>query len=146
MPGELIPQIIAAILSAVLLAISLLHFHWAGGGHWMVDATIPSTVDGKPLFSPTPKRTMLVAFGLAAGSLVALERGFLWPGYLPPHFLNTGCWIFSAIFAARVVGDFHFMGLFRRVRGTRFSRMDGLVYTPLSALFSLGFWALLVMQ
>ena len=89
---------------------------------------------------------MFIAAGLAAGALVALERGFLWPGIIPPQMLNTGCWIFAAVFAARAVGDFTFIGFFRRVKGTRFSRLDALLYTPLSAGFSLAYLLLLVWQ
>jgi len=105
MPGEPIPLILSALLALGLASISILHIHWAGGGKWGLENAIPTTEDGKPIFSPKPGSTLFIGALLAAGALTALERGFLWPGLIPPHLLNTGCWIFSAVFAARTVGD-----------------------------------------
>jgi hypothetical protein len=39
---------------------------------------------------------------------------------------------------ARTVGDFKYVGLFKRVRGTPFARLDTLLYSPLCLLLSLG--------
>ena len=143
MSNPLIPQIIALALTGTLALISALHLYWVGGGKWGLATAIPTGEDGTPLFSPRPLATLAVALGLGIGALLALERGFLWPGWIPPQYLGTGCWIFAAAFAARTVGDFRHIGLFRRVRGTTFARFDGMLFTPLCALLSLGFLALL---
>jgi hypothetical protein len=44
----------------------------------------------------------------------------------------------AGAFGLRAVGEFRLVGFFKRVKGTRFARMDTLVYSPLCALLSLG--------
>ncbi|WP_205190355.1 DUF3995 domain-containing protein, partial [Burkholderia sp. LMG 13014] len=50
----------------------------------------------------------------------------------------------ALIFAVRAVGDFRYVGFFKRIRGSRFARMDTLYYSPLCAALSLSiasmFW------
>ena len=38
----------------------------------------------------------------------------------------------------RAIGDFKYVGFFKRVRGSKFARMDTLVYSPLCLLLALG--------
>jgi hypothetical protein len=37
---------------------------------------------------------------------------------------------------ARAIRDFHLVGFFKRVRGTRFARLDIVVYQPLSSFLT----------
>jgi hypothetical protein len=39
---------------------------------------------------------------------------------------------------ARAMGDFNYVGFFKRVRGTRFARMDTLLYSPLCLALAVG--------
>ena len=60
-----------------------------------------------------------------------------------PHWIFVaGSWTVVMVFAARVVGDLRWVGLFKRVRGTPFAWWDTWLYVPLSALLALA--ALLV--
>ena len=50
-------------------------------------------------------------------------------------------WLCSALavaMAARAVGDFRLVGFFKRVRGTRFARLDTMLFTPLCLLLAAG--------
>jgi hypothetical protein len=38
-----------------------------------------------------------------------------------------------AVFGLRAIGDFRYLGFFKRVTGTRFARADTLIYSPLCA-------------
>jgi hypothetical protein len=38
----------------------------------------------------------------------------------------------------RAIGDFHLIGFFKRVRGTRFASLDTAVYSPLCLALALG--------
>jgi hypothetical protein len=44
----------------------------------------------------------------------------------------------AVVLAARGVGDFRLVGLFKRVRGTRFARLDSRIYTPLCFALAAG--------
>ena len=39
---------------------------------------------------------------------------------------------------ARAIGEFNYVGFFKRVRGSRFARLDTLVYSPLCLLLAIG--------
>jgi hypothetical protein len=54
---------------------------------------------------------------------------------------RVGTFGVGAVLAARAVGDFRLVGLFKRVRGTRFARYDSLVYTPLCLALAAGCFA-----
>jgi hypothetical protein len=48
-------------------------------------------------------------------------------------------WAIAVVFALRCLGDFRYVGLFRRVRGTDFAAMDAKLFTPLCGVYALAF-------
>ncbi len=127
--------------AAVMLGLAALHVYWAGGGRWGSDVIIPKR-DGEPLFVPSPAGTLMVAALLTAAALVLLGRLGLWGHWLPRWLFAAGAWTLVMVFAARVVGDFRWFGLFKRITGTPFAWWDTRLYVPLCALLALA--ALLV--
>jgi hypothetical protein len=123
---------IAKLLVATFILIGLLHLYWAAGPHGGESAFVPS-VGGKPLFQPTPLATIAVALALfGAAGVVAIRSGILpVPELALPALI--GCWALVAVFGLRAIGDFRYLGFFKRVTGTRFARADTLVYSPLCA-------------
>ena len=130
-------RLIGVSTAGVLFALSLLHAYWAAGGSWGTAVTIPMS-DGKPLFQPSPAATLLVAFLLMSAGLVVLGRLGLWGGALPRWLFVAGDWTLVAVFAARVVGDFKWFGLFKRMNGSAFAWWDTWLYVPLCILLALG--------
>jgi hypothetical protein len=49
---------------------------------------------------------------------------------------RVGIWVIAVVFALRAVGDFHYCGLFKRVRDNAFARYDTLVYSPLCVVIA----------
>jgi hypothetical protein len=73
---------------------------------------------------------VLALFG--AAGVVAIRSGILpVPELALPALI--GCWALVAVFGLRAIGDFRYLGFFKRVTGTRFARADTLVYSPLCA-------------
>lgn len=125
-----------------LCAIALVHVYWAFGGRLGKRAAIPEQ-DGVPLLRPTVPGTLAVAAALLAGaSAVASRAGWLWPT-LYPGAIAFAVVALALIFAVRAVGDFRYVGFFKRVRGSRFARMDSLCYSPLCAALSLSIASML---
>jgi hypothetical protein len=50
---------------------------------------------------------------------------------------RIGIWVLAAVFAARAVGDFRYVGFFKRVRDSRFARRDSRLFSPLCAAIAL---------
>jgi len=132
---------VAMLAAAVLFSLAALHVYWAGGGRWGSDVAIPKR-GAQPLFAPGPAATLIVAALLLAAALVLLGRVGLWGSWIPHWIFVTGSWTLAVVFAARVVGDLRWVGLFKRVRGTPFAWWDTWLYVPLAGLLALA--ALLV--
>lgn len=131
--------ITAWIVAGMLAAIGALHIYWAlGGTAGIVRAVVPE-VGGRPAFTPGPALTLAVAALLEiAAALVALQGKLFAIGGLPSALTRVGALGVAVVLAARGVGDFRLVGLFKRVRGTRFARLDSRVYTPLCFALAAG--------
>ena len=122
----LIPTIVLCVL---FLTLSSIHLYWVFGGRWGWKSATP-TQDGEPLFEPGKFQTLLVAVALLAAAFVALWRGLytdLGPMWIP----HIGMWVITGIFTLRVIGDFQYCGLFKKVRDTTFARNDSRIYVPI---------------
>lgn len=122
--------------AAIMLLISAIHTFWALGGTWGLKATIPD-IEGKPLYAATPLSTFTIAFILFIGALIVLGRlGFFGRPQLEILYF-WGPWLLAAIFLIRAIGDFHYIGLFKKVRNSQFAFLDTRLFAPISLLLGL---------
>ena len=120
---------------ALLLAIAALHAYWAAGGRFAKAAAIPER-DGRPVLKPRSATTLLVALCLmGAAGLIAI-RARLVAAPAVGHLAYPATWALAALFALRAIGDFRYVGFFKRIRGTRFARLDTTIYSPLCGLLA----------
>ncbi len=122
---------LAILLSAILIFLSAIHVYWALGGKWGAVAAIPTTENGAPLFKPGIVATVFVAGGLAVMGLLPLVKVGLLRISCPDWATEYGLWVVAAIFLLRAVGEFRYVGFFKKVRDTQFGRMDMKFYSPL---------------
>ncbi|HMX40601.1 MAG TPA: DUF3995 domain-containing protein [Saprospiraceae bacterium] len=127
--------LICTLNALIFTALGGLHLYWMGGGRWGLRQALPSTPSGAPLFQPGLVACAVVGVGLMG---FAVFWAMLASGEpLPFGAGRWGTWASAAIFSLRAVGDFRYVGLFRRVRDTDFGRMDGRWYTPLCVYLGL---------
>lgn len=126
--------IIAIVLFLVFAALSVLHFYWAFGGKWASRAVVPTNSYGEPLFIPRVISTLIVAIGLMCFSLSYLIKyGFI--GISLPEWLDKyGFWIIIFIFILRAIGDFNYVGFFKKHKHSEFALKDIKYYSPLCLL------------
>lgn len=128
-------MIAGASASIILSLLAVIHIYWAVGGTLGKNAAVPAR-DGKPLFKPTPFTTFLVAVGLFA--MAALNAGKI--GWIEApsmsKFIRVGLWLTVAIFLLRAIGDFRYVGFFKRYRENRFATLDTMLYSPLCLLLA----------
>jgi hypothetical protein len=130
------PAVVAVSVAIPLVVLALVHVFWAIGGDAGLGAAVPSRADGVALVRPGLVPTLIVAVGLVGVALVVLVRVRLVPGIGSPALYRWASWAAGAAFALRTIGEFRYVGLFKRVRGTRFAAWDNAVYTPLCAMLS----------
>ena len=139
--------VLAIGVAGVFATLAGLHVAWALSGR-SAGALVPARADGAPLFRPSRGLTLLIALALAAAAALVLGRVGLLPtpaGADPARWdrgYRAGTWALGAVLALRVVGDFRYVGLCKRERGTRFATLDTRVYTPCCALLAAGVFAL----
>ncbi|MFL5451545.1 MAG: DUF3995 domain-containing protein [Myxococcales bacterium] len=123
-------RIVGWIAIATLLVIAALHVYWAAGGIRGATAAVPAR-EGQPLFRPTRAATLLVALLLVLGAATLAARlGLLGPAG-PDWAARAGAWTLAAAFLARAIGDFRWIGFFKRHTGTPFAALDSALYSPL---------------
>ncbi len=122
--------------TSIFVSISLLHAYWALGGKFGNLAASPTTSDGSFLFRPGPLSTWVVAAGLmffawiTLGNLIVQHESH-------PAYIHVGTWIIGIIFIARSIGDFRYVGFFKKMKDTTFARNDSRLYSPLSLVMGL---------
>jgi hypothetical protein len=124
---------------AILLVLSALHLYWAAGGKAGKAIAVPS-LNERPVLKPGPLTTAGVALALfAIAAVVAIQIGWITLPVLPHvrRLVRIAVWLIAAGFALRAIGDFRYVGFFKRIRGSRFARLDTLAYSPLCACLAL---------
>lgn len=117
--------------AAVLVVLAGLHFYWAAGGGWKLGAAVPEVRGTRP-FSPGPLACAAVGTALLCAAFFVSCAARLWLGDGVPHAVSrVGTAALAFVFIGRAIGDLRYVGFFKRVRGTRFARLDSRVYSPL---------------
>jgi glucan phosphoethanolaminetransferase (alkaline phosphatase superfamily) len=124
--------IIATILFLIFLFISAIHFYWAFGGKWGSDSVLPTKDDNHTkVLNPSIIPTLIVAFGLLGFGLFILVMSGLISFKTPQGLNNYGLWIIASIFTLRAIGDFNYVGFFKKIKETKFGKNDTKYFSPL---------------
>ncbi len=126
------------LLEAILfLTLALIHFNWAIGNSWGLDAALPTNENGERVLSPKKIDSAIVGFGLMLFASFYFIKSSIFPVVLPAFVLAYGGWTISLIFLLRAIGDFRYVGFFKRIKETVFAKMDTKYYAPLCLLLSI---------
>jgi hypothetical protein len=130
--------VVAGMVAVVLGALAALHVYWAFGGKSGAAAAVPER-DGAPLFRPGPAACAIVAALLAGAAVTVWAKGAAWSPLGVPRAASTvGAFAVAAAFIGRAIGDFRWVGFFKRHRDTQFARNDSRIYSPLCLALGVG--------
>lgn len=116
----------------IFLVLSLLHVYWAFGGVYAIGGVIPTTKNKNKVFKAPPFLTFLVAVFLFLVALVYADSAEVYKVAFLPEFLKEfGLIIFASIFIIRAIGDFKYVGFFKKIKGTQFAKNDSKYFSPL---------------
>ncbi|MHC2833847.1 DUF3995 domain-containing protein [Bacillus sp. F9_6S_D1_P_5] len=130
--------IITYIAVSILFLVSFLHVYWAFGGKWATNSVIP-TKNGEKVFTPGAGVTLIIALLLSMAAMILLQKTNIVHFAFPNIIVQVGSWVCMIVFFIRVIGEFHYFGIFKRKKDTQFARMDTALYIPLCAFLSLSF-------
>jgi len=131
--GAKIMTIIVALLAIGLLwFISILHIYWAFGGRWGAAAVIPVKVgEHRPAFTPRKLGTILVAIVILLASFIVIVQGGFLKSYPANTISNIGSIVCAVVFMIRAIGDFNYVGFFKKIKHSQFARNDTWMYSPI---------------
>jgi len=124
----------------MLFLISLIHLYWAVGGSWGIDKALPTDNKGNRLLNPPQPLSALVGLLVFGFAYIAYA---LWQGS-DANLIRYAGWGIATIFLLRVVGDFRMVGLFKKIKGTPFSKYDTWFYIPLCMYIGFSFVLMLL--
>ena len=90
------------------------------------------------LFVPSTRATVGVGVVLLLFAGLFAATGGLIPLGLPKPLLRGLSYALALGLLARAIGEFRCVGFFKRIRGSRFARLDSWVYSPLCLLLGAG--------
>jgi hypothetical protein len=122
---------LAGVAAAILALMAVIHMYWALGGSIGAEALVPQTTKG-PLFRLTAPVTLVIALIFVFAADLMLARLGVATARIPAWGLDLACGALALAFLARAIGDFRYVGFFKRERRSRFARLDTAVYSPVS--------------
>jgi len=129
--------IIGILLFTVLAFLSGLHFYWGLGGLWGKDISVPTNKQHKRVLNPSPLACFVVGFTLLAMAVFILAEAGIINIPLWIWLDDFGLCMIAVIFLLRAVGEFNYVGFFKRIKGTNFADADTRYFSPLCILISL---------
>lgn len=128
--------ILSLINFLLFVALSSLHVYWACGGAKWLNAALPEIESNKKVLNPGRFLTQVVATGLLLFAVISLGGSGILNAYVKESVLLYGNAAIAFIFFVRAIGDFKYVGFFKKVSHTVFSKNDTKYYSPLCLLIA----------
>lgn len=129
-PKRMIVSILSSILFIIFATLSGFHFYWVLGGIWGLESVFP-TKSNEPNNTVIPKfATLIVALILSSFSLIYLVKTDILIVQLP-NWIDYVYWIIPSFFTLRAIGEFNYVGFFKKVKDTAFAKADSTIFDPL---------------
>ena len=130
-------MILSILLSILLIGLGLIHFNWVVGGNFGFSESLPTKESGERVLNPKKIDSAIVGIGLTAfGFFYLLKSGvieFIIPGWIMAY----GSWIIPIIFLLRAIGEFKYVGFFKKIKKTEFGKLDTKFFSPLCLIIGI---------
>ena len=129
--------ILGLVNSLVFMVISAIHFYWAFGGKSGLYAALPEGTNGKMPLKPSSLMTVVVACIFLSVSIFFGQKVGLLDFSLPVLLKMYGLGAIGIVLLIRAIGDFKYVGFFKKIKNTRFGQLDSAYYSPLCLVLSI---------
>jgi hypothetical protein len=123
--------LISLVLFFIFLFLSGIHFYWAFGGKWGSQSVFPTLTAEEQQKLPGIVPTLIVAIGLLAISIFIISKAGMILLPFPNWITSYGLYLLSAVFFIRAIGEFKYVGFFKKIKETPFGINDTKYYSPL---------------
>ncbi len=145
----MITTILAFVLTALFIFLSLLHIYWALGGQWSIEKTIPEKFKESFYSSKSKTGFVLATFAVAFGLMCIAYLTAAYVGKMRSPFSHSVhrylLMAVSGLFFLRAIGDFNMVGLFKSQKVGLFAYWDTKLFVPLCFSVSAAYVLLLLL-
>ena len=107
------------------------HFYWVFGGKWGTEGVFPTKPGVENPKFPGKIPTLIVAFFLMGiGMFYLIQLGFTAYSF-PKNIHLYGYKFLATLFIIRAIGDFNYVGFFKKYSTTKFGKNDTKYFSPL---------------
>ncbi|WP_161964202.1 DUF3995 domain-containing protein [Chitinophaga flava] len=124
------------INTCVFIFLSAIHFYWAFDGKWGVGGVVPVNAEGRQMLDPGKFGTIIVALGLLAFALVTVGNTGVFDALVGRSVIIWATRGIALLFTLRAIGDFTYVGFFKKIKNTTFARNDTRIFSPLCVLIA----------
>ena len=132
--------------TVIFSLLSLLHFYWAFGGTFWLDAVLPTNSSGVKMLTPTTPITLFVAFALFSFALTIAGNYGVFDQFINRSYFLYGTLLIAVIFLLRAVGEFEFVGVFKTVTETPFAKYDLMIFSPLCLAIAINSFLIFILS
>ena len=127
-------DVLAILLSIVLITLALLHFFWALFGIKEPEAVVPTQEGSNKVKTPNKLMAVLVGIILLGFAFVFINKVANYVDYPWLKYVSFGI---GVVFIVRALGDFKYVGFFKTAKNSKFSALDTRYYSPLCLLMGI---------
>ena len=123
--------LLAIILFLIFTVLGAFHFYWLLGGLLGLKKAIPTKGATANTFAIPKIATLFVGLVLVSFGLMYLLKTGLITIDIPDWLTTYGYWFIPVIFILRAIGEFNYVGFFKKIKNTEFAKADSKVFSPL---------------
>lgn len=125
---------------------SFVHVYWALNGHLGKSGILPTLHDGKPVIDPGIVGTFAVAAFLGICAFITIGSLDIYDAFIPNTVIKYATLVIAILFLLRAMGDFKYVGFFKKIKGTHFAKNDRLYFSPLCLFLGLSSVAIVLLH
>lgn len=126
----MIVLILSIILCLIFTVLGGFHFYWLFGGIWGLEKVIPTKANEPSTLSIPKFATLVVALVLILFGLIYLLKSGVTTIQVP-SWATYVYWFIPSIFILRAIGEFKYVGFFKKIKKSEFAKADSKVFSPL---------------
>ncbi len=127
----MILTILSLSLFLIFVTLGLIHINWVFGGQWGFEKSLPTKENGERVLNPKKFDSAIVGIGLISFGLFYLLKSELIHFQVLNWIITYGGWVIPSIFILRAIGDFKYVGFFKKIKNTEFGKIDSKLFSPL---------------
>lgn len=123
--------ILSTILFLIFTVLGSFHFYWFFGGILGLEKVIPTKKNNEAIMTIPKIATLFVGVILVLFGFTYLKNLGITSFKFPVWLTNYGYWLIPCIFILRAVGEFKYVGFFKKIKNTKFAKADSQIFVPL---------------